>query len=292
MTAAMDIARSEEALVRRALDAQAAYMPDVRADIGPADAEWTTTEAFFSDEVALGEFLAFEQSLNEGTDIKTAGALLMTDYAYILAAATVPIFAGFGLIPNLSPASVALSFYTTQEPHDGEMHRVRRAHVRFLEETFWQGQLGDAVAEERLRAEIERHFRPVIEAIHARTRLSRTALWRLAADAIAGRFLDSGRRFGSVEAAKASAMQILKVPGSPLANRQLHYFDLTVLDKNQQDFSYTFRQRGGCCRFYLVKGGEYCPTCVLKAPTERDEELRLAMRQHLGVADEIRSGSN
>ncbi|WP_429932805.1 (2Fe-2S)-binding protein [Agrobacterium vitis] len=278
--------------MQRALEAQAAYMPDVRAEIGPADAGWTTAEAFFSDEAALDEFLAFEQSLNEGTDIKTAGALLMTDYGYILAAATVPIFAGFGLIPDLSPTSVALSFYTAEEQHDVEMHRVRRAHVRFLEETFWHGQLGNAADEERLRTEIERHFRPVIEAIHARTRLSRTALWRLAADAIAGRFLDSGRRFGSVEAAKASAMQILKVTGSPLANRQLHYFDLSVLDKNQQEFSYTFRQRGGCCRFYLVKDGKYCPTCVLKTPAERDEELRLAMRQHLGVADENQSGSN
>lgn len=290
MTAAIDIPTSEEALVRRALDAQAAYMPDVRADIGPAGAEWTTTEAFFSNEAALDEFLAFEQSLNEGTDIKTAGAQVMTDYGYILAAAAVPIFVGFGLIPNLLPSCVALSFYTTQEPHDGKMHRVRRAHVRFFDGTFWQGQLGDAAARERFRGDIEQHFRPVIEAVHARTRLSRTALWRLAADSIAGRFLDAGRRFGNVETAKASAMQILKVPGSPLANRQLHYFDLSVLDKNQQEFSYTFRQRGGCCRFYLVEGGEYCPTCVLKAPAERDEELRLAMRQHLGVAHESLSG--
>ncbi len=283
MTAAIETPRAEEVLVRRALEAQAAYMPDVRADTGPAGEGWMTAEAFLSDDVAMGEFLAFEQSLNEGTDIRTAAALLMTDYGYILAAAAVPLFAGFGLVPDLSPASVALSFYTTEEPHDGKMHRTRRAHVRFLEEIFWHGQLEDAADGERFRAEIERHFRLVIEAIHARTRLSRTALWRLAADAIAGRFLDSGRRFGPVEMAKASAMRILKVPGSPLANRQLHYFDLTVLDNRQEDFSYTFRQRGGCCRYYLVEGGTYCPTCVLKKPKERDAELRLAMRRHLGV---------
>lgn len=290
MTAAIDIPTSEEAMVRRALDAQAAYMQDVRADIGPAVNGWVTSDAFFSDDAAIREFLAFEQSLNEGTDVKTAAAQMMSDYGYILAGAAVPIFVGFGLIPDLSPSGVALSFYTAQEPHDGEMHRVRRAHVRFLKRQFWQGQLGEIAAAEHFRAEIERHFRPVIEAIHARTRLSRSALWRLASDSIAGRFLDAGRRFGCVEVAKAAAMQILKVPGSPLANRQLHYFDLTVLDKNQQEFSYTFRQRGGCCRFYLVEGGEYCPTCVLKAAAERDEELRLAMRQHLGVADESVSG--
>ena len=137
---------------------------------------------------------------------------------------------------------------------------------------------------ESFRFEIESHFQPVIEAIHRRAQLSKAALWRLVADAIAGRFLDSGRRFGNVETAKAAAMTILKVPGSPLANRQLCYFDLTVLNKNQQEFSYTFRQRGGCCRYYQIEPGHMCPTCVLKTPEERDEELRLAMRQHLGVA--------
>lgn len=276
--------RAGEAVVRRALDAQAAYMPDFRADIGPASDGWITSEAFFSDDAALDEFLTFEQSLNEGTDLRTAGALLMTDYGYILAAAAVPLFTGFGLVPDLTPDSFALSFYTTEELHEGKMHRTRRAHVRFLNKTFWPGRLEDADDGERFRIEIEQHFRPVIEAIHARTRLSRAALWRLASDSIAGRFLDSGQRLGTVETATASAMRILKAPGSPLANRQLHFFDLSVLDKNQRNFSYTFRQRGGCCRFYLVEGGEYCPTCVLKAPVERDEELRLAMRRHLGVA--------
>jgi hypothetical protein len=284
MAAAIETPGAEETLVRRALEAQAAYMPDVRTDIGPAGEGWTTGEVFFSDDVAIGEFLAFEQSLNEGTDLKTGAALLMTDYGYILAAATVPLFTGFGLVPDLSPASVALSFYTTEEQHDGKMHQTRRAHIRFLKDKFWQGQLDNAADGERFRIEIEQHFRPVIEAIHTRTRLSRAALWRLAGDAIAGRFLDSGRRFGTVEVAKASAMRILKVPGSPLSNRQLHYFDLTVLDRHQQEFSYAFRQRGGCCRFYQVDGGEYCPTCVLKDPAERDEELRLAMRLHLGLA--------
>lgn len=272
-----------EATVRRALEAQAAYMPDVRADAGPASEDWITAEAFFSSDLALGEFLAFEQSLHRDMDLKTAAALMMTDYGYILAAACVPLFVGFGLLPNLAPARVALSFYTTEDANE-VTHRARRAHVRFIEESFYPGKLGDTEDAERFRFEIESHFQPIIEAIHRRTQLAKAALWRLVADAIAGRFLDSGRRFGNVETAKAAAMTILKVPGSPLANRQLCYFDLTVLNKNQQEFSYTFRQRGGCCRYYQIEPGHVCPTCVLKTPEERDEELRLAMRQHLGVA--------
>lgn len=284
MKVASQVTRAEDALVRTALEAQAAFMPDVRADTGPAGKGWMTAEDFFANDLTLGEFLAFEQSLHEGTDLRTAAALLMTDYSYIFAGACIPLFAGFGLVPRLAAESIALSFYTTEDTHEGVVHRVRRAHVRFLEDAFYPGNLDDAADGERLRLEIENHFHPVIEAIHGRTHLSKAALWRLVADAIAGRFLESGRRFGNVEAAKAAAMRIVKVPGSPLFNRQLHYFDLTVLDKNQQDFSYTFRQRGGCCRYYLIEPGHYCPTCVLKKPDERDAELRLAMRQHLGVA--------
>lgn len=279
--AIIEASRAEAGLVQRALEAQAAYLQDVRADMGLPGEGWTTVEAFFNDDKAIGEFLVFEQSLNEGADVKTAAALLMTDYGYIIAAAVVPLYVGFGLVPDLSPASIALLFHTKEEDHDGKLHLRRRADVRFLEDGFWQGQLDSHPDEERFRLEIERHFTPVVETVHARTRLSRAALWRLAADAIAGRFLDCGRRFGTVEAAKTSAMRILKVPGSPLSNRQLQFFDLTVLDEHQREFSYTFRQRGGCCRFYQVDGGEYCSTCVLKDPGQRDDELRLAMRQHL-----------
>ncbi len=283
MTSESKTLRTEKAFVQRALDTQIAYAPHVCTSIGTPGEGWTTAEAFFSDEKVIDEFLAFEQSLNDGTDLRTAGALLMTDYGYILAAATVPLFAGFGLVADLAPSSVALSFYTFEEPHKRHFHRSKRAHVRFLTETFWHGHLSDAADNERFRYETERHFRPVVEVLHARTTLSKAALWRLAADAIAGQFLEFGRQSREVEAIKTAAMHILKMPGSPLNNRQLHYFDLTVLDKQDEAFSYTFRQRGGCCRYYLVKDGELCPTCVLKAPIARDEELRLAMRRHLGV---------
>ena len=251
-------------------------MLDVRTEVGPAGNGWVTADAFFSDQASVAEFLAFERSRHLGTDPMTSGALLMADYGYIAAAAVIPLFAGFGILPSLSPASFALFFYTTEEAHEGRTHKARCAHVRLLDGTFRSGRVDDADDGEWLRSEIERHFRPVVEVVHARTHLSRAALWRLAADAIAGRFLDAGRRFGTVEASKAAALRILKVPGSPLANRQLHFFDLTVLDRERRDFSYTFQQRSGCCRLYRVEGGEYCSTCVLKAPAERDEDLRLA----------------
>ena len=87
---------------------------------------------------------------------------------------------------------------------------------------------------ERLRMMAEAHFTPLVEVLHAKTSLSRNALWRLVGDALAV-FLDAGQRFDRLDDAKATAMAILKQPGSPLANRQMHYFDVNVRDETEPD---------------------------------------------------------
>lgn len=176
----------------------------------------------------------------------------MNDYAYIFAATTVPLFFGFGLVPELAPASVAFSFYTKMQLHDGKIYPSRRAHMGFDEAGILYGRLD----EDLFRIGIEKHFHLVIDRVHAKTKLSRAALWRLLGDAIAQRFLDAGLRFDAIEAA---AMCILKTPASPLANRERHYFNLTQYDRHGNAVRETFRQRGGCCRFYLVKAAPIVP---------------------------------
>ena len=90
-------------------------------------------------------------------------------------------------------------------------------------------------------------------------KLSRAALWRLVGDAIAQRFLDAGLRFDAIEAVNASAIRILKTPASPLSDRKLHYFNLKQYDRHGEAVRETFRQRGGCYRFYLVKAAPIVP---------------------------------
>lgn len=281
--------------LRSALASQAALWPEIKVELGGIEPGWISAEAFFASDVMIEEFLDYEASFNEGTDRKTSASLMMTDYAYVFSLATVPAFTGFGILPDLSPSRVALQFHATQDEHDGHVHEVRRAHVRYLSADFSTTRTDDAahpdargpMAHDQIAeaycCSVQTHFEPLIGQLHARTGLARNALWRLVADALAGRFLDAGRQLGCLDAAKASAMAILKRPGSPLNNRQLCYFDLTVLDRERQPFSYTFRARGGCCRYYTVDGGTYCKTCVLKDPRERDEDLRQAMRSHLGL---------
>jgi len=279
-----------------ALASQAALWPELKVELGGIAPGWITAAAFFASDLMIEEFLDYEGSFNEGTDRKACGSLMMTDYAYVFALATVPVFLGFGILPNLSPSHFALQFHTTQDVHDGHAHEVRRAHVRYLSGAFStsrenyalhldargpmaRDQIADAFCNS-----VQAHFEPLIEQLHARTQLSRNAFWRLVADALAGWFIEAGRRLGCLDAAKALAMAVLKRPGSPLNNRQLHYFDLSVCDRAGKPFSYTFRGRGGCCRFYTVAGGEYCSTCVLKDQQQRDDDLRQAMRRHLGLA--------
>ena len=268
---------------------QQSMWPEVPCSAGPMLAGWTTSAALFSSPSALEEFLDYEGSFDPGVDLKSRAAFLMSDYCYIFFMATVPLLVGRGVVPDMSPDAVSLQFYTHHGEHDGEPMTVRRAHVRLLSpQIFTDRDAGpfSTVTDhaglcERFRIGVEQHFHPLVEALAKRTGFSKNAQWRLVGDAIAGRFLDVGRRFGCLTEAMASAMAIVKVQGSPLNNRQLGYFDLTLHDSAlKEPFTYTFRARGGCCRYYTVEGAEKCPTCVLKSHEERDDILLQEMRAH------------
>lgn len=268
---------------------QQSMWPEVPCSAGPMLAGWTTSAALFSSPSALEEFLDYEGSFDPGVDLKSRAAFLMSDYCYIFFMATVPLLVGRGVVPDMSPEAVSLQFYTHHGEHDGEPMTVRRAHVRLLSpQIFTDRDAGpfSTVTDhaglcERFRIGVEQHFHPLVEALATRTGFSKNAQWRLVGDAIAGRFLDVGRRFGCLTDAMASAMAIVKIQGSPLNNRQLGYFDLTLHDSAlKEPFTYTFRARGGCCRYYTVEGAEKCPTCVLKSHEERDDILLQEMRAH------------
>jgi hypothetical protein len=281
--------------LRAALVAQAGLWPEQRVEVGGMEPGWVTAETLFADRAALEEQLDFYNALHHGTDRKTCAAGLIIDQGQAVAVATVALFAGFGMVPDFSPSQFALRFETGESTHDGHVHQVRHTQARFLSPAFRTLRAEDARHPDAraltdrdglvslYRSGIETYFRPLVTRLREMTGLSRTALWRLIGDAIAGRFLEAGRHFNCLAEAKASAMAILKQPGSPLNNRQLHYFDLTVRDGENRSFSHTFRARGGCCRFYRVDSGTLCPTCVLKPAERRDAELRLAMRRHLGL---------
>ena len=260
---------------------------------GPIQDGWTTAQAFFADASAVAAFLEYERSHYRHMDAKTCAALMMIDYCYVFMFATIPLIAGSGLVPDLSPENIALRMFTARHEHDGESHDVRRADVRFLSKGFvtdrasLAGHRGAALAADRgalcdaYRHGIEAHITPLVEVLVQASGLAPAALWRLVADAIAGVWLEVGRYLRCVDQARADAMHVVKHLGSPLYNSQLHFFDLTLHDdQNKALGSWTFRARGGCCRFYTVVEGALCSTCVLKEPGVRNAELLDKMRKH------------
>lgn len=255
---------------------------------------WTTARAFFEDSAAVDTFLEYERSHHVHMDEKTCAALMIIDYCYVLMFATIPLIVGSGIVPDLDPDQIALRMFVDRHEHDGETHDVRRADVRYLSNRYStdqpaSGRHPDAtllVSRRGLcdayRIAIERHFSPLIDVLFHKTGLARSALWRLVADAIAGRWLEVGRQFRCVDQVREDAMRVVKCSGSPLNNEQLHFFDLTLHDDSETPIgSWTFRARGGCCRYYTVVKGAFCSTCVLKKPEIRDAELLETMRKHV-----------
>lgn len=280
-----------------ALDITSALWPEVRVEFGDLAAPWITAADFFADTAAIDEYLNYSGSFHPGTDRKTCAASMMIDYCYVLSHATVPLLVGFGIVPELSVHHYAFRSYLTSQEHDGDIFQIRRAHIRLLSRLYWtdrhvpanQDQAHVAADHAALcriyRRGVEDHLSPLVSLLSRKTGLSRNALWRLAGDAIAGHFLEAGRRFNCLEQAKASALLILKHPGSPLNNRQMHFYTLTLKDERDRALiSWDFRARGGCCRYYLIKPGELCDNCVLKDPHLRDTELLDIMRKRYAAA--------
>jgi hypothetical protein len=272
-----------------ALAACAMAFPEVKIDLGQVEHGWVRADEFVFDDAAIDEYLAYEGSFHPGIDRKTCAAAMMVDYCYVFTLATVPLFVGFGITPDLSLRNYAMKFYKVPFEHDGRTVHIRRAYVRFLSLASFTDrpgydnhilQLPDTRSLcDRFRTEIEGHMEPLVLRLARRTGLSRSALWRLVSDAVAGRFLEVGRHFGCTDSATDAAMVIVKQRNSPLHNRQLHYFDLTLRDQRKRALlSWTFRSRGGCCRYYMTPGGELCETCVLQDPAVRDSQLLRAMQ--------------
>ena len=281
-----------------ALAAQAKFWPEPKTDVGVIAPGWVTASAIFGDSAAVDDLLAYQTEFTPDLDRKGQAAYLITEYSYMFAITAAAPFVGFGLVPDFSAEKYALRFESRPVKHNGRIVQERLARVRFLEPkvvTDNQAFAGDpdtlefvdrAALCERLRVATEAHFKPLVEVLHAKSRLSRNALWRLVGDSLAVLFLDAGQRFGRVEDAKAAGLAILKQEGSPLANRQMHFFDIAVRDEEDPEqivLSRTFRARGGCCRFYTVEGGHLCSTCVLQDPVERDIKLENKLRQRLGL---------
>ena len=205
---------------------------------------------------------------------------------------------GGGAVADVAPGRIALRFDTRDVAYRGRTVAELRSAMRLLAPCFathdtqsashgYARLLPDRAALlDHARRQMETCFRPLIRALHTLTALPANAMWRLVGDSVAAVFLDVGRRLGCEAQAKRDALVILKHPGSPLTNPQMHYFDIVIRqpdNPHQVLASRSFRSRGGCCRYYTSREGRLCTTCVLLDPADRDRNLEAALRLRLGL---------
>lgn len=257
---------------------------------------WTPAAQWLGDADEIDALLAYQRSFTPDLDAKGQAAYAIGDYSHMVASAFVPLMVGHRLVPDFSPAGIEIGFDTKPMEHRGRTVTERLARLRLVDPAFhtddaalaenpsarWSADLAGV-----FRGHVEALHGPLVAALNRKSGLSRNALWRLVGDSFSQLFLDAGRRFGRIDQAKGDAMAVLKAPGSPLTNRQMHYFDIELrnpADPGRVLACVTYRARGGCCRFYTVEGGHLCTTCVLQDPGARDALLEERLRRRLGLA--------
>jgi hypothetical protein len=239
------------------------------------DGHWRPAAEFFSDRIAMEELLASQDAVLPGLDRKGKAAFAIGAYSYTLAAGLVPLFVGFRIVPDYRASSLAVAFAPTDPSGPARFRFALTGTSHVTDEAsrpFGVVRTIDSAALcDRFSLLLEDHMRPLIDQLHLATGLARAALWRLVADYFAQLFLDAGRVFDQERRVQDDAMRILKRPHSPLANPQLHFFDLAMADCHVQK---TFVSRGGCCRQYTADGRALCANCVLQTPDVRDFAIR------------------
>lgn len=277
--------------LRAAFAVMAQHWPLPQVEIGPMAPGFTPIPSLFADDRFLAAMLTRQQAGTPGLDAKGAAAFFITEYAGVLGIAAASPYLSHGLVPAFVPENCALAF---ELPAQGKPRvRLRLLAPRCVTDRPGRSSQGSSCRpvdgeglRSALREGLEAHMDPLIHRLQGRTGLPWQAMWRLVSDSVAARFLEAGRQFGCEEEAQAEALAILKAPGSPLANRQMHFFEIVIRDEagpRRIIARRSFRARGGCCRFYTAPGGSYCSTCVLVTPHERRRRIEAQMRHRLGL---------
>lgn len=276
-----------------ALAAQVKRWPKPATELAPLAPGWATLGETCADAPLLDRMLISQARFTPGLDRKGQAAYLMIALASLAATISAACLIGAGVAPRLGPDAVALRVRVAGPEEREEDIGVRLLSSRFATD---RPELADHPDAEpaanrealcaRMREELEAHFAPIVACLHAASGLSKNALWRLAGDAVAGQFLEAGQRMRREAEARAEALLILKHPGSPLANRQMHFFEIDFPDPKRPGktlFTRAYRARGGCCRWYTASPENLCSTCVLRSDADKRAVIEDGLRRKLGL---------
>ncbi|OJF93295.1 ferric iron reductase [Pararhizobium antarcticum] len=217
----------------------------------------------------IDTYLAYQTRFAEGMDERTRAAHLIALYSHQFSAAVVCVYLRTGRVPDMDPQRILIRFEAVDRSEMALPLDVWRFHIRS------SGHVLPATDDSLgvFHDEIVAHLRPVIDALKRKTGFSTAAQWRLAADSLAGAFLDLGQALGCEAEAIGMALALVGREGSPLASPALRFETIkTVVDGRPVEK--TFRLRGGCCLFYRTAQNRFCDNCVLLDADSQRSRLR------------------
>ncbi|MEK1928263.1 MAG: (2Fe-2S)-binding protein [Pararhizobium sp.] len=261
--------------VQAAVAWQAQRFPQVAASVGDDADLSSVSDTWRKDSTEIADLLDYQSRFAAGMDDRTKGAHLVAFYSHQLSIAAGAIYLRTGLVPDLDPGSLAIRFEPYAPKNAGARAQVcpsgaHRFHFRFRQ--FRQGPDSASLFHDSFVASLA----PVVETVKAHTGLTSVAQWRLAADGIAGAFLEIGAASAQEEQAMASALAIVNTQSSLLSSSVLRYQKIAAI-AGGVPVERIFRLRSGCCLYYRTDGGAFCDVCVLL-----DEETQKSrLRAHL-----------
>jgi hypothetical protein len=252
---------------------------DLRLSLGRPGEGWATFADLARNGAVLGDALLKQGVSARGLDAKGQAAYLIQGLGYHVTALMYALRTAGIDATRLTAADIGFKFefyHWEEDEESGDDYRILISVDPSLLTPL------ETSAIEPMRAAVATILEPIVINLFATTRLPKPALWRQAADGVVSGFLYTGRPLGCEAQAIAEGEVFLRTPGSPLTNKQSGFLTLTVEDEaTGRSLTETFRQRGGCCRYYTCDDGEYCSTCVLRPTEERDERLRNYMLERM-----------
>lgn len=247
------------------------YAPTFEIGV-PDEPGWVPAETLFSpDSPRLRQALAAKATAYATPKRDVAASFLFHGYGWTMSCLAVATYLTHRRLPDLCLSNVAIRLDDT-----GQISRMALVSGRFWTTTSDPEAdhpdamiaTGDSIDLARLRAELELHFAPVIDAVRAQAPLGKRAMWLSLADDCAWCLLEFSNRLNLPGDRAAEIALLTQGPDSQLRGGTR----LTVISANGAD--HQFVARGSCCLSYKLPNDEKCISCPLQKPDERNERLR------------------
>jgi hypothetical protein len=230
--------------------ARAPEMPAATAGLRPG---MVAPMALADDLDRLASWLDVQAIAAEDMDARTRAAYMIGGISWSVACWV----AAFTLLDLPLPGGLAVSQERYWWGEGADAHEYVRYPVGLI----------DGKAPTDARALFETMFAPLIAATMVTAGLSPGAQWRLVADSVAQGFLHVGKGLDAVPRAMALADAILAE--GRLNNGKTAFAPIELPARREW-----FVSRGGCCRYYTTRGGEYCSSCVLRKREDQEARYR------------------